>query len=100
MIQTEMNLNPPKLSPQCQKLYDRLMVGSLRTDQMRDELRLISHTKRISELKRILEPEMTIEKNYIGNGLFEYKIKQIFTCADYETEMDRASKYIDKYKGY
>lgn len=66
-----------KLTPQLEKLYNRLLEGSVRTDEMRDKLRLISHTKRISELKRILEPERTIEKDYAGNRLFEYSIKEV-----------------------
>lgn len=73
MTQAELNFNPPKLSPQCQKLYDRLCKGSITNAEMRDELRLLCYTKRVSELRRILNNE--IPKKSLGNGLFEYSLE-------------------------
>ena len=71
MTQAELNFNPPKLSPQCQKLYDRLMIAPLTNAQMRDELRLLSYTRRLSDLR---DAGYTIKKEYIGEGLFRYSI--------------------------
>jgi len=67
----ELNFNPPKLSPQCQKLYDRLMIAPLTNAQMRDELRLLSYTRRLSDLR---EAGYHIKKEYIGDGLFRYSL--------------------------
>jgi hypothetical protein len=73
-MQTSLNL-APKLSPQCQKLYNRLLQGGITNVEMRDELRLLCYTKRLSELRRILPNENQIETKRLGNGIFEYSIK-------------------------
>lgn len=72
MTQTEMNLNPVKLSPQCQKLYDRLLKGSITNYEMRDDLRLLSYTRRMTDLK---QAGIEWTKEYKGNGIFEYSLR-------------------------
>ena len=74
LAQTSLDFTAPKLSPQCQKLYDRLKMGSITNCQMRDELRLLSYTRRIFEVKKAIEPDKTINKKHLGNGIYEYSI--------------------------
>jgi hypothetical protein len=69
----ELNFNPPKLSPQCQKLYDRLLLGPITTDAIRDELRLIHYSRRFTDLK---QAGIIWDKRYVGNNLYEYRLKK------------------------
>lgn len=94
MTQAALNFNTPKLSPQCQKLYNRLLQGSITNAQIRDELRLLEYRRRFTDLR---EKGIQTEKRSLGNGLYEYSLKR---DTSYESSMDSASKYIDKYKGY
>ena len=71
MKQAELNFNPPKLTPQSQRLLDRLSICPLTNAEMRDELRLLSYTRRLSDLR---DAGYTIKKEYIGEGLFRYSI--------------------------
>ena len=71
MTQAELNFNPPKLTPQAQRLLDRLSICPLTNAEMRDELRLLSYTRRLSDLR---DAGYTIKKEYIGEGLFRYSI--------------------------
>ena len=71
MTQAELNFNPPKLTPQSQRLLDRLSICPLTNAEMRDELRLLSYTRRLSDLR---DAGYTIKKEYIGEGLFRYSI--------------------------
>jgi hypothetical protein len=65
MIQTALDFTEPKLSPQSKRLLDRLMIAPLTNAEMRDELRLLSYTRRLSDLR---EAGYHIKKEYIGDG--------------------------------
>jgi hypothetical protein len=70
---TQLDLNfTPKLSPQCQKLYDRLRQGPMTNYEMRDELRLLSYTRRMTDLK---EAGIAWQKEYRGDGIFVYSLR-------------------------
>ena len=71
MEQIELNFQQPILTPQSQRLLERLMVAPLTNAEMRDELRLLSYTRRLSDLR---DAGYTIKKEYVGNGLFKYSI--------------------------
>lgn len=71
MEQIELNFQHPTLTPQSQRLLERLMVAPLTNAEMRDELRLLSYTRRLSDLR---DAGYTIKKEYVGNGLFKYSI--------------------------
>jgi hypothetical protein len=72
MTQTQLNFNTPKLSPQCQKLYDRLLLGPITNAQIRDELRLLEYRRRFCDLR---EKGIMTQKKSLGNGVFEYSIQ-------------------------
>lgn len=71
MEQIEINFSSPKLSPQCQKLYDRLLLGPITNCEIRDELRLLEYRRRFCDLR---EKGIMTEKKSLGNGIFEYSI--------------------------
>jgi hypothetical protein len=71
MIQTDLDFTAPTLTPQSKRLLDRLMIAPLTNAQMRDELRLLSYTRRLSDLR---DAGIKIKKEYIGDGLFRYSI--------------------------
>ena len=73
MEQAELSINS-KLTPQAQRLKDRMLAGPITNVEMRDDLRLLSYTRRLFEVKKNVEPEMTVVKKYIGKGIFEYSI--------------------------
>jgi len=92
MEQTALNFNS-KMSPQCQKLYDRLCRGPITNAQIRDDLRLLEYRRRFKDLRD--KYGIPTESKRLGHGVFEYSLKK---DTSYEDEMDRATKYIDKYK--
>ena len=51
MMQSSLNFNPPHLSPQCQKLYDRLKMGPITNAAIRDELRILEYRRRFADLR-------------------------------------------------
>jgi hypothetical protein len=70
---TQLDLNfTPKLSPQCQKLYDRLLQGPITNAEIRDELRLLEYRRRMKDLR---EKGIQTEKKPLGKGVYEYSIK-------------------------
>lgn len=73
MIQTELSFTT-KLSPQCQKLYDRLRVGPILNTQIRDELALLEYRRRFKDLRD--KYGIATEKKSIGNGLYLYALKE------------------------
>jgi len=93
VTQAELNFNPPKLSPQCQKLYDRLKLGPIKNTQIRDELSLLEYRRRFKDLRD--KYGIKTESKRLGHGVFEYSLKK---DTSYEDSMDMATKYIDKYK--
>jgi hypothetical protein len=73
MNQEEWYFNTPKLTPQSQRLLDRLSIAPITNAQMRDELRLLSYTRRLSDLR---DAGIKIKKSYIGDGLFLYSLEK------------------------
>jgi hypothetical protein len=76
MNQIALNFSKPSLTPQSQRLLDRLMLSPITNAEMRDELRLLSYTRRIYEVKKAIEPDKTISKKHLGHGIYQYSIKQ------------------------
>lgn len=75
MNQPALDFNRPSLTPQSQRLFERLLSGPITNCEMRDQLRLLSYTRRIFEVKKAIEPDRTIAKRHIGNGVFEYRLE-------------------------
>ena len=81
--QTEMIFSLPrpaelKITPQERKLYARLLVGGLRTDDVREETELIHYSRRFTSIRRALvEYGWTISKRYCGNRIWEYFLEQL-----------------------
>jgi hypothetical protein len=61
----------PKLSPQCQKLYDRLKVGPITNAQIRDDLSLLEYRRRFADLR---EKGIKTDKQSLGKGIYLYKL--------------------------
>ena len=72
MNKPELNFNPPRLSPQCQKLYDRLLLGPITNAAIRDELRLLEYRRRFCDLR---EKGIMTKKKPLGKGLYEYSLE-------------------------
>jgi hypothetical protein len=72
MEQETLNFNTPKLSPQCQKLYDRLKLGPITNVEIRDQLQLIEYRRRFKDLRD--KYGIPNEKKPLGNGVFEYRL--------------------------
>lgn len=65
---------PGELFPtDCQdrRLYERLLIAPITNAEMRDELRLLSYTRRLSTLR---EKGLKIKKEYIRDGIFQYSL--------------------------
>ena len=84
MTQTAFNFDLPpvhELFPtDCQdrRLFERFLLGGITNYEMRDDLKLLSYTRRISDLREKLKPYgWTINKYWQGNGVFIYKLEQI-----------------------
>jgi hypothetical protein len=71
MTQLDLDFTAPKLTPQSQRLYEALKQSPLTNAEMRDRLRLLSYTRRLSDLR---EAGYHIKKEYIGDGLFRYSL--------------------------
>jgi hypothetical protein len=77
MEQTTLNLKTPSLTPQAQKLLNRLEEGPITNVYIRDELRLLEYRRRKFEVKKHIEPERTVVKRFLGKGIVEYSIKKL-----------------------
>lgn len=73
MNQPSLDFSRPSLTPQSQRLLDRLELGPITNCDMRDQLALLSYTKRLSEVRRAVRPKEII-KRHLGNGVYEYSI--------------------------
>ena len=84
MMQTALNFNPlprpEEIFPaqnQDRRLYERMLLGPVSNAQMRDELRLLSYTRRLSDIREKLTPHgLTIRKEHQGNGVFVYSLER------------------------
>ena len=57
------------------RLYERMICGPISNAEMRDQLRLLSYTRRLSDLREKLFPHgWTIKKEHAGNGVFVYSL--------------------------
>jgi len=74
MTQTVLNFNS-KLTPQAQRLYERLRISPITNAQIRDELGLLGYTRRLTEIRRWLGTE-EIKKTWMGNGIYRYEITE------------------------
>jgi hypothetical protein len=74
MQQSTLNFDRPVLTPQSQRLLERLQIAPITNAEMRDSLRLLSYTRRIYEVRQAVAPR-TIVKRYLGNGVFEYSLE-------------------------
>lgn len=72
MNQPALDFSAPKMSPQCQKLYDRLRLGPITNAAIRDELRLLEYRRRFKDLRD--KYGIGITKEPIGNGVYEYRL--------------------------
>jgi hypothetical protein len=77
MNQTALDFSRPSLTPQSQRLLDRLELGPITNDQIRDELRLLEYRRRKFEVKQYIEPDRTIVKRFLGKGRVEYSINNL-----------------------
>jgi hypothetical protein len=87
MVQQEINFNrlpsPKKLfETDCQdrQLYEYFLLhpNGVPNYAIRDDLKFLSHSKRISAVRAKLKPfGWTIEKEWKGNGVFVYRIVRI-----------------------
>lgn len=68
MNQPSLDFSRPSLTPQSQRLLERLKLGEITNVEMRDELKLLSYTRRLFEVKKHVEPEKTIIKRHIENA--------------------------------
>ncbi len=75
MEQVALIFSKPKLSPQCQKLYDRLRMGPITNTAIRDELDLLEYRRRFKDLRD--KYGISTEKKPVGNGVYEYKLKSL-----------------------
>lgn len=71
--QGQLNFDRPTLTPQSQRLLDRLMISPITNAEMRDSLRLLSYTRRLSDLR---EQGIRIKKEYIKDGIFKYSLEE------------------------
>jgi len=72
--QTALNFDKPALTPQAQRLLDRLELGPITNAAIRDELRLLEYRRRKFEVKQYIEPGRTVIKKFLGKGIVEYSI--------------------------
>ena len=72
MNQPTLKFDMPHLSPQCQKLYDRLLNGPITNAAIRDELRLLEYRRRFADLR---EKGIRTKKTPLGKGLVEYRLE-------------------------
>lgn len=76
MEQPTLDFNPEfngkKMSPQCQKLYDRLLEGPITNASIRDDLRLLEYRRRFKDLRDIYG--IPIKKERLGKGLNLYSL--------------------------
>jgi hypothetical protein len=76
MNQPSLDFSTPSLTPQSQRLLDRLKMGPITNCDMRDQLSLLSYTKRLSEVRRAVHPK-EIVKRHLGNGVYEYRLQEV-----------------------
>lgn len=73
MEQATLNFNTPKLSPQCQKLYNRLLQGPIKNTEIRDQLALLEYRRRFKDLRD--KYGISTKKTPLGHGVNEYSLE-------------------------
>lgn len=61
---------------QDRRLYERLVRGPVTNAEMRDQLRLLSYTRRLSDIREKLPYGWTIKKEHQGEGVFLYRLEK------------------------
>lgn len=74
MNQLALNFTPKPMSPQCQKLYDRLKIGPIKNTEIRDELQLLEYRRRFKDLRD--KHGIPIERTPLGHGVNEYRLTE------------------------
>lgn len=83
MNQASLNFDYPEANlfpygSQQRNLYEALTRGPVTNAEMRDQLRLLSYTRRLSDLREKLHPlGWAIKKEHRGNGVFAYSLEKI-----------------------
>jgi hypothetical protein len=72
MEQTALNFEQKKLSPQCQKLYDRLKKGPITNVEIRDELDLLEYRRRFADLRE--KYGIKTKREPLGKGVNKYSL--------------------------
>jgi hypothetical protein len=57
-------------------LYERLVRGPVTNAEMRDQLRLLSYTRRLSDIREKLPDGWIIKKKHKGDGVFSYRLEK------------------------
>ena len=58
-------------------MFERMILGPVSNAQMRDELRLLSYTRRLSDIReKLFSHGFTIRKEHRGNGVFVYSLER------------------------
>ena len=76
MMQTALNFELPKkkiMSRQCQKLYDRLLLGPVLNTELRDDIGLLEYRRRFKDLRDFYGIDTKWVR--VGKGVNEYKLK-------------------------
>jgi len=88
MNQPELCFNPlprpEELFPadnQDRRLYQRMIRGPISNAEMRDQLRLLSYTRRLSDIREKLPDGWTIRKEHQGEGVFIYSLERMEAAA-------------------
>lgn len=82
MNQASLNFDYPEANlfpygSQQRNLYEALTCGPVTNAEMRDQLRLLSYTRRLSDIREKLFPHgLTIRKEHQGNGVFVYSLER------------------------
>lgn len=83
MTQPELDFHPlprpEELFPaqnQSRRLYESLVRGPVTNAEMRDRLRLLSYTRRLSDIREKLPDGWTIKKEHQGDGAFSYRLEK------------------------
>jgi len=107
MTQLDFVFAPPKadelfkFGSQNYRVYEKLFYGGTTTgDLLEMKPHVACYTHRISDIREKLKPyDYDVVCKPVSKTNNYYSICKIQDTS-YEDEMDRATKYIDKYKGY
>jgi hypothetical protein len=71
--QTTLDFTPKKkMSRQCQKLYNRLLLGPVRNTELRDDTDLLEYRRRFKDLRDF--HGISTKRTPLGHGVNEYSL--------------------------